>query len=135
MMSNSLPSRRRELLVQSAILFIIFIAILIMMIFMGVFRNRSPKARQVVYQVDGSATVAVVTYTRPDGTSSGREEVMLPWKIKPVQVMPGSMIILTAGNPGQVGNIRCVISVNGNTWKEQKAEIPQDKVACAGIIP
>jgi hypothetical protein len=126
---------RREVILQG--LFLIgFLAVIVLALnALGIFRRKEPGIRRITYRVEGSTATGVITYTLESGESTDRLDIAVPWKSQIMKFDPGTMIILTAGNPGQVGDIRCTIVVDGKTWKSEKATIPQDKVACAGILP
>jgi hypothetical protein len=128
-------SRRREMMLQVAFLLVFLIAVALLVNALGVFRAKEPGVRRVTYQVFGTTSTGVITYTSEEGDSSGRLETLIPWKLESLRFQPGSMIILTAGNPSQAGEINCTILVDGNPWKQEKATYPQDKVSCAGILP
>lgn len=91
-------------------------------------------AHKVTYRVDGSTTMAVVTYRLPDGSSTKPEDVSLPWK-KTVTFTDSEIVVLTASNPVQTGVIRCQILLDGEVWKQEQAKSAEDKVSCAGILP
>ncbi len=56
-----------------------------------------------------------------------------PWE-KSWVLDSGTQVLLTAGNHQQVGTIKCIIRSDGETWKSQTAKMPEDKVACGGIV-
>ncbi|MCI0520237.1 MAG: hypothetical protein L0Z70_08270 [Chloroflexi bacterium] len=101
---------------------------------LGVFMGGQKDYREVTFRVDGSASAAVVTYTQENGEATKPLDVTLPWK-KTVRFKEPRPVYLTVGNPSQIGEIRCVILLDGEAWKEQRAAAPLDKVACAGIVP
>lgn len=92
------------------------------------------EARRITYQVDGTTSMAVVTYRLQDGSTTRPENVSLPWK-KTLEFPESEMAILTASNPIQTGVIRCQILLDGRLWKEQKAASASEKVSCGGILP
>ena len=91
-------------------------------------------AHRVTYRVDGSASMAVVTYRLKDGASTRPEDVSLPWK-KTVEFTESRVVILTASNPIQTGTIRCQLLLDGKVWKQDEANSEAGKVACAGVLP
>lgn len=101
---------------------------------LGVFRARGPGQHAVTFEVDGSASTAVVTYTLPEGTHTHPEDIRVPWK-KTLTFTGPLTVILTVGNPSQTGEIRCALLLDGAEWKEEKAAAPRDKASCAGIVP
>jgi hypothetical protein len=88
-------------------------------------------AHRVTYRVDGSASMAVVTYRLNDGATTRPEDVSLPWK-KTVEFPESRVVILTASNPIQTGTLRCQLLLDGKVWKQDEAEA---KVSCAGVLP
>jgi hypothetical protein len=60
--------------------------------------------------------------------------VTTPWD-DTITVTNGDQVYLTAGNPTQTGTLSCTIYVNNREWKKDVAGSPEDKVACAGIVP
>jgi hypothetical protein len=89
---------------------------------------------RVTYRVDGSASMAVVTYRLKDGSSTRPEDISLPWK-KTVEFTESRVVILTASNPIQTGTIRCQLLLDGKVWKQEEDKSGAGKVSCAGVLP
>jgi hypothetical protein len=102
--------------------------------FLGVFDASKPSPHSLTYQVTGSSSAAVITYTREDGSTTEADELSIPWRltIKPKKSL---VVVLTAGNPTQAGTIKCTLILDGKEWKTDTTNAPGDKVSCAGIVP
>jgi hypothetical protein len=120
--------------IQIVILIITLGGVVALLNALGAFKSRNPQSHQVTYRVEGTTAVAVVTYTQEDGSSTAPMEVTLPWK-KEVRFTQTTPVILTVGNPSQVGHITCILYLDGAEWKRESASAPKDKVSCAGIVP
>jgi hypothetical protein len=127
-------SNSKENLMQIASVLVILAVVFGVLKYMGVFNGGKEGDSVVEYRVEGSTAAAVVTYTQADGTPTGPLDVTLPWK-KKVSFSVPTTAILTAGNPSQTGSIKCLISLNGEAWKQEAVTAPKDKVSCAGIVP
>ncbi len=129
------PSKPSNVLLQ-AIVFIVLGAIIVwsfVWIKNIVARNKSG-AHEVILRVEGTTSVAVVTYTKEDGVSTKPEEVHVPWQ-KTMIYNPKQVVVLTAANPMQMGMLSCVMLLDGKSWKKDTARSPADKISCAGIAP
>jgi len=119
---------------DSLILVIVITIIFLIFNFLGVFDNSKPSPHSLVYQVTGSSSVARITYTEADGTTIDVGQISIPWK-QTIRAKSSLVVILTAGNPSQVGTITCSLILDGKEWKTDTANAPGDKVSCAGIVP
>jgi len=97
-------------------------------------RKGGVEERRVTYRVDGTASMAVITYRLQDGSTTRPEDVSLPWQTT-MDFPESEMVILTASNPVQTGILRCQILLDGRHWIEEKAASETDKVSCGGILP
>ena len=131
-MNKITHSIRNQILSQSLFL-VVFLGVLFAFLYiLGAFSSRAPRGHEVTYFVDGSAATAVVTFIQDDGGHT--LDVQVPWT-KMVKFTRPATVILTAGNPSPTGSIQCTLFLDGKEWKKQNAAPPQDKVACAGIVP
>jgi hypothetical protein len=130
---NSLSSNKRTQIVWQIVLLVVICLLLVWLFeILGVFKPTNGP-RQVQFSVDSSGGYATITLTHgTDLLQSGT--VTTPWD-KTITANNGEQVYLTAGNPSQFGTISCTIQVNGSQWKSQTVDAPQDKVACAGVIP
>ncbi len=127
------PQRRRDLTIQ-IIVVVIVLAIAAGACYLWVIGRKPSNGHSVTYKVDGSASVAVVTYIQADGAATKPEDVRVPWR-KKLTIPSGTIVILTVGNPTQIGDITCSILLDGAAWKQESASAPADKASCAGIVP
>ena len=118
---------------QIAIVTVICLALILTAILTGVFSSPS-SARKVILSVTSTNGYASITYASPQHSIKDPTNVTTPWRLT-LALTSGDEVFLTAGNPSQTGDITCEISVNSQTWKQEAATYPADKVACAGIIP
>ncbi|HEX2979141.1 MAG TPA: hypothetical protein VHO48_02650 [Anaerolineaceae bacterium] len=127
------PSRRTYLIQQVAILVVLALALVTLFLVLRQMRNLPPNP-QVTYRVESDSGVALISFTESDMGMTSAQVLSTPWKATR-RFARGDTIYLTAGNSGQYGSISCEISIEGQVWKSSKATYPDDKVACAGIIP
>jgi hypothetical protein len=127
-------SRRTDVIIQSITVIVVLVITLFVLYQLGAFTPVRKGPHQVRYRVEGTTTSAVITYVREDGKSTGLTTVGVPWEVT-LTFTQATTVILTAGNPSQTGEIRCVIYLDGKLWKQQSARDPSDKVSCAGISP
>ncbi|MGB9673531.1 MAG: MmpS family transport accessory protein [Anaerolineales bacterium] len=127
-------SNRRSLFIQIIVLINILLFGGWYLYKMGVLRMYSPNDHLVTYRLLGSASTAQVSYTLSNGKPSELTVVSVPWRVT-VKISKGTVVILTAGNPTQTGDLGCELLLDGKEWKQNFAKSPEDKVSCAGIVP
>jgi hypothetical protein len=127
--------KRSELIIQILVIFIIVVGAIILLIKMGIFEKHEEESHIIIYRVEGTASLANITYTKPDGSVSEIIEVGLPWKSSPLRFDGGKKAILTATNPTQMGSIACMIYLDGEIYHTDSAKAPGDKVACGVLVP
>ncbi|MEN6299076.1 MAG: MmpS family transport accessory protein [Anaerolineaceae bacterium] len=128
-------NRRRSRLLFDVLILVIVIAIIFgVFLYLGAFEKPEQTTHELTYQVKGSSAVAVITYTREDGTTSQAEEYSIPWHLT-INAKKSLIVVLTAGNPSQAGTIECKLILDGREWKSETASAPNDKVSCAGLVP
>lgn len=129
------PNRRKSRLLLDIVILVIVITIIFgVFYYLGVFDKPNPSPHTLTYQVKGSSAIAIITYTREDGTTTKAEEMSIPWHLS-IKAKPSLVVVLTAGNPSQAGTIECKLILDGKEWKSDTATAPNDKVSCAGIVP
>lgn len=96
--------------------------------------RRNNKQYEITLKVEGTTSMAVITYTQADGTATKPQEVRVPWR-KTLRYKPGTIVVVTASNPLQMGNLTCIMLLNGQSWKKDTANSPLDKISCGGIAP
>jgi len=92
--------------------------------------------RHLTFSVEASGGTAAVTLSDSINQESFSGNTSTPWQ-KNATYKSGAQVYLTAGNPSQFGSLTCTILVDGQEWKRDSSDSPQDKdkVGCAGIIP
>jgi hypothetical protein len=127
-------STQKDQLIQVALLLLVIGTFSFTFMKLGVFSRKPDDGHTVLYRIDGTTSTAVVAYTQTDGSASKPQTVGIPWQ-KQVTFNRRITAVLTATNPSQVGKINCIIKLDGKFWKIESAEIPVDRVSCAGIVP
>jgi len=128
------PSSVRNNLLQAVFLVLLLAGAFLLIKTLSASGAGAGGEHRVTYRVDGSASMAVVTYRLKDGASTRPEDVSLPWK-KTVEFTESRVVILTASNPIQTGTIRCQLLLDGKLWKQEEAKSGAGKVSCAGVLP
>jgi len=88
----------------------------------------------ITLRVEGTASLAVITYTQTNGESTKPAEVRVPWE-KTLSYKPGTIVVITAANPMQMGSLTCIMRLDRQSWKKDTANSPLDKISCAGMSP
>ncbi len=96
-------------------------------------RNRNGQ-HSITLRVEGTASLAVITYTQENGVSTKPAEVRIPWE-KTLSYKPGTIVVITAANPMQMGSLTCIMRLDRQSWKKDTANSPLDKISCAGMSP
>jgi hypothetical protein len=94
----------------------------------------SGNSRLMDFSITSTSGSAIITLTDSTGQLSFNGISSTPWE-KTGVYKNGDEVYLTAGNPSQFGTLVCSITINGQPWKTDHSDSPQDKVGCAGIIP
>lgn len=96
----------------------------------------TPKAtsHRITFRVESSGGIAFITFMDSKNSQKDRLQVSTPWERSYINPS-GTQVYVTAGNPTQMGSIKCYLKIDGKTWKTDSATIPNDSVACAGIVP
>jgi hypothetical protein len=132
-MSTPFPPRARTLALQGAVLIFVLAASMLLLYGLGAFAPKATFPHKLTYRVAGSAGQAFVTYTLQNGAQTQRQDVTLPWKTSITLAEP-TTVILTAGSSTGLGTLECSLLLDGEAWKQQTAEPPEDRVACAGLV-
>ncbi len=92
--------------------------------------------RHLTFLVEASGGTANITLSDSVNQESFSGVTSTPWQ-QIATYKAGDQVYLTAGNPSQYGSLACTILVDGQQWKKESSNDPQDKdkVGCAGIIP
>jgi len=125
--------RKTRVIVFQIIALLVFCSILIVIASsLNVF-DKPSESHRVTFQLKASGGNARMSYTVSDGKMSESEVVSTPWK-KTLTFRTGDEVYLVAGNPTGYGDIHCQIFLDGKLWREDSADYPNDKVACAGYV-
>jgi len=124
---------RRKLYIQILVVSILCIALVGLAV---TFRVFSPKdtVHKITFRVESSSGIVNITYRDSTNFQKERVEVSTPWERSWVNPS-GSEVYVTAGNPTQMGTMKCTIKIDGKLWKSDQAKMPDDAVVCAGIVP
>ncbi|MEI7849848.1 MAG: hypothetical protein WCK35_28910 [Chloroflexota bacterium] len=131
-MASTLPDRNRSIL-QNTIIIAVVLA-LIAIIYYLIVNSAKPVNRSVIFRVESSGGFANITLQAGTTSIPKATTVTTPWQ-KIITLSHGTEVYLTAANPTQSGVISCSMSLDGQSWKKEKATDPVDGVACAGIVP
>jgi hypothetical protein len=128
-------NRQRQRIWRDILILVIVIAIILgIFYYLGVFDKSKYSPHSLTYKVSGSSSVAVITYTKEDGSTTESKELSIPWQLT-IKAKKSLVVVLTAGNPTQAGTIKCALFLDGKEWKSDTTNAPGDKVSCAGIVP
>ena len=133
-MNENLAPKNNPLLRQIIIIIVILSISVLVLIRLGIFTTGSVNSHSITYRLEGSASTAQVSYTLANGVTSELIVVTVPWHIT-LKIPKGTVVILTAGNPTQTGDLGCELLLDGKEWKRAFAKSPEDKISCAGIVP
>lgn len=124
---------RRTLVMQILLVSMIVLLIAILaIIFLP--RTISPGQHRITLRIEASSGSATIQYNAGTNVQKDPEVIFnTPWE-KSWVLDSGTQVLLTAGNHQQVGTIKCIIRSDGQTWKSETAKMPEDKVACGGIV-
>ena len=126
------PTRRTFFIQITTVSAIVLIIVILAVVFLP--RTLSPGQHRITLRVESSSGSATIQYTA--GKYEQRDPDLTfntPWE-KSWTLDSGTQILLTAGNHQQTGTLKCIIRADGKTWKSQAVTMPDDKVACAGIV-
>ncbi len=114
---------------------VLIIALLYVVYKSNVLRPTDDIPHDVTYMVQGQAGVALITYTTPDGEATEPEFVTLPWSLPPIRYYEPTMVVLTAHNSMQYGDVECIILLDGKKWISDQVENPGLNASCGGFVP
>jgi hypothetical protein len=133
--SMTIPSTRNnsQILLQIILVLVICAGLGFMAYRMGFFK-RSATSHRITFRVESTSGYAIITYKDVNNEETEGQTVNTPWERNWINPK-NTQVYLTAGNPVQSGTIKCFLKVDGKNWKTDSATSPDDKVACAGIVP
>ncbi len=124
---------RRTTYIQILVVSII-VLIVVILAFMFIPRTIPPDQHRVTLRVESSSGSATIQYSAGDHVQRDSEKTFnTPWEMTWV-LKSGTQVILTAGNHQQTGSISCSLLLDGAKWKYNSVKMPEDKVACGGIV-
>jgi hypothetical protein len=132
-MADSNSKQNMTTIIQIVILVLLCVGVAAMLYFFGAF-NTTKASHVVALKIESSAGMVQVIYSLPDESSKDPLKTSAPWS-KTVTLKSGSEVYLEAASPVSSGQLRCIILVDGKSWKTQVVSAPETKVTCAGIIP
>ena len=118
-MTTSNPNRGTTILIQILVIVVILVGIAVIAINSGVFQSEPTGNQRVAYEIRGTASQALVTYTMPNLGVSESEFVDLPWRSATLIIPGENRVILTAANPEDSGTLECIIILNGTSWRRE----------------
>ncbi len=124
---------RRTLFFQVLIVSILCIILVALAVSLKVFSPQSGSHR-ITFRVESSGGIANITYKDMRNLQKDRLQISTPWE-RNWNNPSGTEVYLTAGNPTQIGSIKCFLKIDGKVWKNDIANSPDDAVVCAGIVP
>jgi len=92
------------------------------------------QARHVVYQVEGTANVATVTFTGPGDRHAADVTVTIPWSTE-FDAPQKQFLFISARNPDRPSTVTCTILVDGKVWKTDKHTGNNSMAVCDGREP
>ncbi len=128
-----MEQNRQKLLLQSILVGAIIVGIIIAAIII-IPQTRKPDRRRVTYRVESSSGSVTILYKAGGEQQTDPERTFnTPWEREFV-LDSGTEVYLFAGNYQQMGDLKCVLRLDGQVWKTDLAKMPVDRVACAGIV-
>ena len=134
-MTTSNPNRGTTILIQVLVIVVILVALAVIALNTGIFQRETTGDQRVAYEIRGTASQALVTYTMPNLEVSEGEFVDLPWRSSTLVIPGENRVILTAANPEDTGTLECIIILNGTSWRRESVSSPEDKISCGGLLP
>jgi hypothetical protein len=133
MADNGAPQNNTTIIIQVVFVVLVCLGVVGVALYFGVF---SPKkeSHSVTMRIENSAGSFQMTYAVPGDEIKSPLTVGSSWE-KTFTVKTGSEVYLAGASMVRSGEIKCTLLVDGKTWKSQSAKYPDDKVACAGIVP
>lgn len=124
---------RRTLFIQITVVSaIILIAVILAVVFIP--QTVPPGEHIITLRVEANSGSATIQYDAGQHQQRDPEKTFsTPWE-KSWVLESGTQVLLTAGNHQESGSLKCTIKMDGKSWKSDTATLPDDKVACAGIV-
>lgn len=133
--TNDLRPDRNQAIIWIAIIVLASVSLIYLLTRTTLFRRTDDIPHDVVYIVKGNAGVALVTYTQTNGEATEPEFVSIPWRLPAIRYYEPTMVILTAHNSMQYGEVECIILLDGKEWVQDRAVSPKLNASCGGFVP
>jgi hypothetical protein len=126
-------SSRRTLLIQILVIFLVLLTIGVLA-YIFIPQTIRPNQHRITLRIESSSGTATIQYDAGENKQKDATKTFnTPWERSWI-LDSGTQVVLTAGNPQEMGTIKCFVRIDGQNWKSDMATIPDDKVACAGIV-
>jgi hypothetical protein len=122
----------RRLFIQILVVSILCIVLIALAVTFRVF-TPDKNTHKITFRVESSGGIAYITYKDSRNLQKEKIQVTTPWE-KNWDNPSGAEVYVTAGNPTQLGSIKCILKIDGKTWKTDTASGQDDSVVCAGIV-
>lgn len=132
---NASPSSSFRQIFGIALFILVMTGIIYFVNRSNIFRRSDDLPHDVQYIVNGSAGVALISYTKPNGEASEPEFLSIPWRLPAIRYYEPTMVVLTAHNSMQYGEVECIILLDGKEWVQDKANAPKLNASCGGFVP
>lgn len=124
---------RRTLFIQITVVSVIILVVVILAVIF-IPRTIPPGEHVITLRVEANSGSATIQYDAGQYQQTDPDKVFnTPWERSWV-LKSGTTVLLTAGNHHESGSLKCVIKMDGKAWKSDTATLPDDKVACGGIV-
>lgn len=129
MLSEDQPTPH-HLRTQIIIVSVILIVLIGLAVVLRVFQ---PPANHhlITFRVESTSGFAIITYKDSHLTQVDGLNVPTPWE-RTWDNPSGAEVYLTAGNPADIGKVKCYLRLDGRNWKTMESST---SVACGGIVP
>jgi hypothetical protein len=122
----------RRLFIQILVVSILCIVLVGLAVTFKVFTPEK-NSHRVTFRVESSGGIAYITYKDSRNLQKEKIQISTPWE-KIWDNPSGAEVYITAGNPTQIGSIKCILKIDGKVWKSDTASGKDDSVVCAGIV-
>ncbi len=122
----------RKFFIQILVVSIVCIVLVALAVTFRVF-NPVKNNHRITFRVESSGGIAYITYKDSRNLQKEKIQVSTPWE-KNWDNPSGTEVYVTAGNPTQMGSIKCILKIDGKVWKSDTASGQDDSVVCAGIV-
>jgi hypothetical protein len=122
----------RKLFIQILVVSIVCIVLVALAVTLRLF-TPVKNTHRITFRVESSGGIAYITYKDTRNLQKEKIQISTPWE-KTWENPSGAEVYITAGNPTQMGSIKCILKIDGKVWKSDTASGQDDSVVCAGIV-